>query len=69
MNNFPTRMSPPAAPQPTASPCVGICRLDANGLCVGCDRNLTEIAGWSQYDAATRRRIMDEVLPQRRNQR
>jgi len=29
-----------------ASPCVDICRLDAEGLCVGCRRTLDEIAEW-----------------------
>lgn len=66
MNIFPTYSSTPTPPQSAESPCVGVCRLDENGLCVGCDRNLDEIARWSQYDTTTRLHIMEEVLPQRR---
>lgn len=69
MSIFPTHFLPSTNPQAQDSPCVGVCRIDAIGLCVGCDRNLDEIALWSQYDAATRHRIMDEVLPQRRSNR
>ena len=41
-----------------ASPCVNICRLDAQGLCIGCRRTLGEIAEWSQ--ASDQRRL--EIL-------
>ncbi|HEX7341771.1 MAG TPA: DUF1289 domain-containing protein [Rhodanobacteraceae bacterium] len=52
---------------PPLSPCVGVCRLDATGLCVGCRRNLDEIARWGSLDDAERRRLMDDVLPMRPN--
>ena len=29
------------------SPCKRVCRLDEDGMCVGCFRNLDEIANWS----------------------
>ena len=36
------------AQQGIPSPCVGICRLDAEGrYCLGCLRSLQEIAEWS----------------------
>lgn len=34
------------------SPCVRICRLNTEQVCVGCGRNLTEIAQWSQMTPA-----------------
>jgi uncharacterized protein len=43
---------------PVASPCVDICRLDAQGLCVGCRRTLEEIAEWSRASEARRREIL-----------
>lgn len=52
-------------PVPVLSPCVGICRLDADGLCVGCRRTIDEIMRWRDLDEAERRRIMDHVLPAR----
>lgn len=43
---------------PVASPCIGICRLDAAGeKCSGCLRTLEEIAGWSRMDDAARERV------------
>jgi predicted Fe-S protein YdhL (DUF1289 family) len=47
------------------SPCEKICVIDhASGLCTGCGRTLNEIASWTAYSSAERRRIMDE-LPER----
>ena len=44
------------------SPCTKVCTLDArSGLCLGCGRNIEEIARWSVMSAAERVRIMDEL--------
>ena len=43
------------------SPCIDICRLDAQGLCVGCRRTLGEIAEWSGAGEARRREILREL--------
>ena len=51
------------------SPCVGICSLDAGGLCEGCHRTMAEIARWSQMDDDERLRIMEVVLPARESSR
>lgn len=53
------------APAPVLSPCIGICRLGADGLCEGCHRSGEEIANWLRYSEQERRHLMDEVLPQR----
>jgi predicted Fe-S protein YdhL (DUF1289 family) len=44
-----------------ASPCINICQLDAQGLCVGCRRTLDEIAEWSSASEARRREILRNV--------
>jgi predicted Fe-S protein YdhL (DUF1289 family) len=44
-----------------ASPCVDICRLDAEGLCVGCRRTIEEITEWSRASEARRREILREL--------
>jgi uncharacterized protein len=44
-----------------ASPCVDICRLDAQGLCVGCRRTIEEITEWSRASEARRREILSEL--------
>jgi uncharacterized protein len=49
----------PSANRPAvASPCVNICRLDAQGLCIGCLRTLGEIAEWSQASDTRRLEIL-----------
>lgn len=52
-------------PGPVSSPCVGICRIDpGHGLCLGCWRDLGEIAGWGAMAEAERRAVM-AALPLR----
>jgi predicted Fe-S protein YdhL (DUF1289 family) len=48
-------------PAAVASPCVDICRLDAQGLCIGCRRTLGEIAEWSQASDARRLDILSAL--------
>jgi predicted Fe-S protein YdhL (DUF1289 family) len=43
------------------SPCVDICRLDAQGLCVGCRRTIDEIIEWPRASEARRREILREL--------
>ncbi|HET8765478.1 MAG TPA: DUF1289 domain-containing protein [Rhodanobacter sp.] len=60
-------MSPetfPAPPTPS-TPCIGVCRLGADGWCVGCRRSGDEIARWRTLAEPERLRIMRNVLPQR----
>lgn len=47
------------------SPCVKICVLHPEGLCVGCFRTRDEIAAWSTMTSDERRAIMMQ-LPGRR---
>jgi len=43
------------------SPCINICRLDAQGLCMGCRRTLSEIAEWPQASDARRLEILNAL--------
>jgi len=43
---------------PVPSPCIDICRLDAQGLCIGCRRTIGEISEWSRASEARRREIL-----------
>jgi len=44
------------------SPCNKICTIDVrSGLCVGCARNIDEIARWSTMSDGERARIMAEL--------
>lgn len=55
-------------PQPVLSPCIGICQLDDQGLCVGCWRSGDEIGRWLGMSEAEREYLMDKVLPQRQSE-
>jgi 8-oxo-dGTP pyrophosphatase MutT (NUDIX family)/predicted Fe-S protein YdhL (DUF1289 family) len=47
------------------TPCIGICRLDARGLCIGCQRTGEEIGRWAHMDDGERMAYMRDVLPAR----
>jgi uncharacterized protein len=59
---------PPSGPPPAIkTPCVQVCVVDGeSGLCMGCYRQLSEVAGWTTLTDAERARIMAE-LPSRRS--
>lgn len=55
-------MSDPAiALQAIESPCIQICTLNAEGVCIGCFRTADEIGGWLSLSAGQRSRIMNEL--------
>ena len=41
------------------SPCVRLCSLDRQDICVGCGRTIHEIVAWGRADDAERRRIVE----------
>ncbi|MFZ8969032.1 MAG: DUF1289 domain-containing protein [Ilumatobacteraceae bacterium] len=47
------------------SPCVRVCRIAEDGLCVGCARTTAEIAIWSRIDDADALAIMDTLAARR----
>ncbi len=44
-----------------ASPCVSICTLDDDDVCVGCSRTLDEITHWSVYPKEKQWQIIDDL--------
>ncbi|MEQ1439530.1 DUF1289 domain-containing protein [Fontimonas sp. SYSU GA230001] len=46
-----------ASGQDVASPCIGVCALDARQVCTGCGRTLAEIAEWSSATPERKREI------------
>lgn len=46
-----------ALPPAVASPCVDICQLDAQSVCLGCGRSIDEIGEWSEASNARRGQI------------
>lgn len=55
-----------AIPIPIKTPCIKVCIVDGeSGLCLGCFRKLSEVAGWAQLSEAERDAVLTE-LPDRR---
>ncbi len=47
------------------SPCVQVCRLDDDGLCIGCLRTIDEITCWPELDSDARTRLLEELKRRR----
>ncbi len=43
------------------SPCIGVCQLDEENVCVGCLRTLSEISLWSRLSSLQKAAIMLEI--------
>ena len=64
---FRPRMSDAAKPPaPVRTPCVQVCVVDGeSGLCLGCYRELGEVAGWARLSDDERAAIMAELAGRR----
>lgn len=49
-----------------ASPCVDVCKLDENEVCIGCKRTIAEIARWPTMTAEEQWRVVN-TLPERKS--
>ncbi len=59
-------LNDPASPPPhPLTPCIGVCRLDERGYCIGCLRTGDEIARWRGLSDSERLHMMQEILPLR----
>lgn len=50
---------------PVPSPCISVCRMDAQGLCIGCARTLDEIAAWSTMSDVAKRAVWQQLALRR----
>lgn len=50
-----------SAPTPVPSPCVSICALDDNNVCLGCYRSGEEISRWGELSNDEKRAVMEKV--------
>lgn len=48
-------------PEVVLSPCVGVCALDEDDVCIGCLRSGREITQWGYVDNAGKRAILKNV--------
>ena len=51
-------MSSAANDDTVRSPCVSVCALDGDDICVGCYRSAGEITLWTSLDNAARREVI-----------
>ncbi|MDX1692357.1 MAG: DUF1289 domain-containing protein [Ketobacteraceae bacterium] len=43
------------------SPCISVCALDENDICIGCFRSAKEIGDWGRVDNDGKRNILKNV--------
>ncbi len=48
-----------------ASPCIGLCEVDADGICRGCLRTLSEIGAWRDASDTERCAILALAVARR----
>ncbi|MEQ1638332.1 MAG: DUF1289 domain-containing protein [Methylococcales bacterium] len=53
------------APSAVNSPCINICCLNEQDVCLGCWRSLDEIKNWRQVDDATRQDFLSNAKQRR----
>ncbi|WP_273427725.1 DUF1289 domain-containing protein [Marinobacter sp.] len=49
------------------SPCVQVCALDENDMCIGCQRTGDEILCWTQMTNDERREVLRQVAVREEN--
>ncbi|WP_286236723.1 DUF1289 domain-containing protein [Neptuniibacter halophilus] len=47
--------------RPVPNPCVGVCALDENDLCIACQRSGIEIAEWGVYSDEEKREVWRKI--------
>ncbi len=47
--------------KPVPSPCVGVCALDENDLCIACQRSGVEIAEWGVYSREEKLVVWEKI--------
>lgn len=52
---------PKVRERPVGSPCVSICALDENDICIGCQRTGDEILYWTRMNNEERRAVLSQL--------
>ncbi|NHC09288.1 DUF1289 domain-containing protein [Stutzerimonas degradans] len=52
--------------KPIGSPCVSLCALDEDDVCVGCQRSADEIRRWGLMDNDERRQVLRQCAERTR---
>ena len=54
--------------KPVKSPCVSVCALDINDICMGCQRTGAEISAWGKMTNEQRREVLKQANARAREQ-
>ena len=54
--------------KPVKSPCISLCALDLNDICMGCQRSADEIRRWGTMTNQQRREVLDRLEQRARQQ-
>ena len=54
--------------KPIKSPCISLCALDINDVCMGCQRTGEEISRWGTMTNQQRRYVLEQVEQRARQQ-
>jgi len=49
----------------TLSPCVNICELDSDFVCIGCGRTIDEVLKWLEYTDEQKKAVLDRIFGER----
>jgi len=44
------------------SPCVDICELDSDFVCIGCGRTIDEVLKWPEYTDEQKKAVLDRIF-------
>jgi predicted Fe-S protein YdhL (DUF1289 family) len=44
------------------SPCVDICELDSDFVCIGCGRTIDEVLKWPEYTDEQKKAVLDRLF-------
>jgi len=45
-----------------SSPCVDVCELDSDFVCIGCGRNIDEVLKWREYTDEQKKAVLDRIF-------
>ena len=47
--------------EPVESPCIGVCTVGENSMCMGCFRTLDEIANWINFSRQAKLAVISQI--------
>jgi len=50
------------ATETVRSPCVDICKLDSDFVCIGCRRTIDEVLKWPEYTDEQKKAVLDRLF-------